>query len=91
MLYSVETNRVVARDQHNNLAGEMVWSMVDSQTIDVTHTEVKEAYRGQGVAHSLMDELINYVASQGIKVIPSCPFVSAQFAANESYQAFLKM
>lgn len=89
MLYKVESNRIVALDQNNQEAGEMVWSTVDKQTIQVDHTLVNEAYRGQGIAQQLMTEMVAHGRSQQLKVIPVCPFVKKQFAINEEYQDIL--
>ena len=58
--------------------GEMVVSISNGE-LTVYHTEVDEAYAGQGLAKVLLDEMVAYVRANALKVIPLCPYVFAQF------------
>ena len=57
---------------------EMVIS-VSGNNLTVYHTEVSEKLKGQGVAAQLLSTMVNYAREQKLKVIPLCPYVSAQF------------
>ncbi len=47
--------------------------------LTVYHTEVAEALKGQGIASKLLKEMTAYARTNGLKVIPLCPYVLAQF------------
>jgi uncharacterized protein len=49
----------------------------DERTIDLEHTIVPEADRGQGVGGRLVRTAIRYARERGKRVIPTCPFVKA--------------
>ena len=57
---------------------EMVVS-VAGENLTVYHTEVSEKLRGQGVAAKLLKAMTSYVREHGLKVIPLCPYVNAEF------------
>ena len=47
--------------------------------MDITHTLVPEAFRGQGVAKVLVDAAVAYARANGMKVKPTCSYVAAYF------------
>ena len=52
-----------------------------------THTEVPDAYEGQGVGEKLVRHALDDVRAQGdVKVVALCPFVKAFIARHEEYQ-----
>ncbi|HEX5170479.1 MAG TPA: GNAT family N-acetyltransferase [Cyclobacteriaceae bacterium] len=53
----------------------------------VYHTEVNERLKNQGIAVTLLDTMVDYARKNHLKVVPLCPFVSAQFRRHpEKYQ-----
>ena len=58
--------------------GEMAVSIANG-ALTVYHTEVDEAFSGQGLAKNLLDEMVAYVRKNDLEVIPLCPYVFAQF------------
>ena len=47
----------------------------DERTIDLQHTVVPEADRGQGVGGALVRTAIGHARQHGKRVMPTCPFV----------------
>ncbi|MES2307032.1 MAG: GNAT family N-acetyltransferase [Gemmatimonadota bacterium] len=45
--------------------------------IDLLHTEVDPALRGRGVANDLARAALDHARAQGLRVIPTCPFVQS--------------
>ena len=43
------------------------------------HTEVSPKAEGKGLAKKLLSHMVDYARGHHLKVIPLCPFVSAQF------------
>jgi predicted GNAT family acetyltransferase len=50
-----------------------------------THTEVREGFTGRGLASELIRGALDDVRSQGLHVIPICPFVKAFLAEHRDY------
>jgi predicted GNAT family acetyltransferase len=49
------------------------------------HTEVPDALEGQGYGAALAKAALSYAKDEGMKVIPSCPFVSTYVRRHPEY------
>ena len=58
--------------------GEMVVS-ISGKMITVYHTEVAAKAEGKGLATQMLYAMVDYARKNGMKVIPLCPYVHAQF------------
>ena len=58
--------------------GEMEIS-INGSNLTVYHTEVSEKAEGKGFAKKLLNEMVEYARTNGLKVIALCPYVHAQF------------
>jgi len=58
--------------------GEMVVG-ISAGNLTVYHTEVAAKAEGKGLAKSLLVAMVEYARKNGLKVIPLCPYVHAQF------------
>lgn len=47
--------------------------------LTVYHTEVDDEYAGNGFAKLLLNQLVSYARENGLKIVPLCPYVHAQF------------
>jgi predicted GNAT family acetyltransferase len=65
-------------DEDGERVAEMVISIVGSN-LTVFHTEVADKLQGQGVSGKLLAAMVGYAREKHLKVIPLCPYVSAQF------------
>lgn len=63
-------------------AGEMSYVWAGDDKIIIDHTEVDEAYGGQGIGKKVLLALVDWTKNNNIKVIPLCPFAKAQFDKN---------
>ena len=67
--------------------GVMVVSVAGGK-LTAYHTEVN--VEGKGYAKELLNAMVDYAKSHQLKVIPLCPFVSAQFRRHpELYKSLL--
>src|SRR5687768_8501404 len=57
---------------------EMVVS-ISGDKLTVYHTEVSTNSEGKGLAKKLLAAMVEYARSNGLKVIPLCHYVRAQF------------
>lgn len=67
----------------------MVYVMAGAKKIIIEHTEVDESLKGQGVGAKLLEALVDFVRTEGIKVIPLCPFANATFKKRTDLQDVL--
>ena len=58
---------------------EMTFTTVGEHQIIIDHTEVPDAFRGQGIGVKLVQRAVDDARSSGKKIIPLCPFAAAQF------------
>jgi uncharacterized protein len=68
---------------------EMVYMMAGEKKMIIDHTEVNESLKGQGIGKKLQAELVDYVRTNEIKVIPRCPFAKANFQKTKEWQDVL--
>jgi predicted GNAT family acetyltransferase len=54
--------------------------------IDLLHTEVPEAFGGQGIASKLIHDVLEDCKAHGLKVVPSCPMVATYIKRHPIYQ-----
>jgi predicted GNAT family acetyltransferase len=70
--------------------GELSYSLPADKIIDFSHTYVDEPLRGQGIADELIKTGLEYAEANGLKVIASCPAVSAYIRRHKDYEKLLK-
>jgi predicted GNAT family acetyltransferase len=58
------------------VAGLAAYRLPDDEHVDFVHTEVKEAYNGQGLASKLVAFALADVKAKGKRIIPHCPYVA---------------
>jgi uncharacterized protein len=62
----------------------MSYSRANAMLVVIDHTDVHPSLAGQGVGRQLLNALVDWARSTGTKVVPLCPFASAQFKKDAS-------
>lgn len=75
---------LIEQDQGLKIA-EMTYRWQDDQHIIADHTWVDDALRGQGVAHLLLDQLVEFAREKNIKIIPQCSYVEVMFRRKKEF------
>jgi predicted GNAT family acetyltransferase len=57
--------------------------------ITFTHTEVDDAFEGQGVGSTLVRGALDAVRGEGVRVVAQCPFVSSYIDRHREYADLL--
>lgn len=71
-------------EQEGEKLAEIEWVERDN-IMDMTHTYVSDALRGQGVAKKLLDRAADYARENNLKMNAICSYVVAAFEKSESY------
>lgn len=74
----------------NTTAAEMTYSLAGSNLIIIDHTEVNEAYRGQGLGRKLLDKIVNMARENEKKILPLCPYAKSVFDKDSSISDVLR-
>ena len=61
----------------------------DGDVVRFTHTEVKEAYEGQGLASRLAAFAFDEARRQGLRAVPQCPFMAGYVERHREYADLL--
>ena len=69
---------------------EMTFSKVGTSQIIIDHTEVPDAFRGQGAGLRLVERAVEDARASGITIIPLCPFAAAQFRRHPEWADVLR-
>ena len=57
----------------------------DGATLTIKHTEVPKELNGKGIGSALVRGLLDIARTQGLKVVPLCPFVAGYIAKHPEY------
>ncbi|MFU0504938.1 GNAT family N-acetyltransferase [Pseudaminobacter sp. NGMCC 1.201702] len=69
---------------------EVTFTKLGEHQIIIDHTEVPEAFRGQGAGARLVTRAVEDARKAGKKVIPLCPFAASQFRRHPEWADVLK-
>lgn len=68
---------------------QMTYSHAGADKFIIDHTEVDQSLQGQGVGYKLVDAAVNYARTNGLKIMPLCPFAAAVFRKKTDYKDVL--
>jgi uncharacterized protein len=71
----VEAGRRFEAQVDGETVGYLAYETDGDGLLDLTHTVVAPAARGQGVGEALVREALAHARARGARVIPSCAFV----------------
>ena len=58
---------------------ELTFAKIGNGRIIARHTGVPDRFRGQGIAQALVERLVADAREKGLRIVPSCSYVAAQF------------
>jgi len=68
---------------------EMVFSYPEEGIINIEHTIVSDALRGQNVGRQLLQKIVEMARAENKKIVPYCPFAKAEMLKNKEYEDVL--
>ena len=69
---------------------QMTFTRIGVRQIIIDHTEVPEAFRGQGAGMRLVARAVEDARAAGKTIIPLCPFAAAQFRRHPEWKDVLR-
>lgn len=69
---------------------ELTFSKAGERQIIIDHTQVPDAFRGQGIGLKLVERAVADARAAGKTIIPLCPFAAAQFRKHPQWADLLK-
>ncbi len=76
LVHEPDKSRYEVRDD-DEVIGFTQYRLPDQVHVDFVHTEVDDAYEGQGLASRLVRFALTDVRESGKRIIPHCPYVAA--------------
>jgi uncharacterized protein len=70
------------------LAGSLFYRAREDELV-LVHTEVEEAFEGQGIGSRLIAATLDDVRARGLRMRPFCPFVQAYLERHPEYDDLL--
>lgn len=87
MEFQISKGRVFALDEQQEVIAEATYVPVRSTIVDIDHTYVSPALRGQGIAGKLMEALADELRARGLKAIASCSYAEIWLERNRAAYA----
>ena len=83
---TIENNQSAMRFEarHEGQLAFIKYTLNDNQIVYL-HTEVPEAFEGQGIGSSLAKAALEDARSNHLQVVPLCPFVAAYIRKHAEY------
>jgi uncharacterized protein len=81
--------RYVARIAGTDGEAEIMFTIHAPALISAEHTHAPENMRGTGAASALVEHMISDARANGLKIIPICPYVQAQYKRHPEWQDVL--
>lgn len=69
--------------------GEMTFRKTAPHVIAIDHTGVPPAFRGRGIAELLVERAIADARAAGVRILPLCSYVVAQFRRHPEWADLL--
>ena len=85
---NTDENRYEIVADDGAVAGFVQYRRADG-VVDMLHTEIDDAYEGQGLGGKLARGALDLVRGEGSKVVPSCSFIKGWIDKHEDYQDLL--
>ncbi|MDP3447026.1 MAG: GNAT family N-acetyltransferase [Eubacteriales bacterium] len=76
MEFQITEGRVFSLNEQQEVLSEATYSLVRDGIVDINHTYVNPALRGQGIAGELMEALASELRKQGLKATASCSYAN---------------
>lgn len=85
--HEAESQRFVA--EVDGAEAVVEYGRPDDGTIDLFRTYTPEALRGRGLAGRIVEAALEYARTEGLVVVPTCPYVARFIEKHDEYQGLV--
>ena len=86
MIFKYKDNRIYVENENGDIIVEAVFPDLNENVVNINHTYVDPALRGQGIASKLMKEVAEHLRKENKKALISCPYAVKWFDKHEEYK-----
>lgn len=79
MEFKRQNDGVYYYNEEGKNLGRIIFERTDGDYVRCTSTFVDPSLRGQGVAGQLVDQLVDWMSEEGLKIEPVCSYVVSLF------------
>lgn len=90
MLYKSESNCIYLLGEGSRKLAEVTFPAISENVVDMNHTFVDDALRGQSVAEHLMNEAAKQIRKENKKTRVTCPYAKKWFLAHKEFSDILE-
>lgn len=83
MNWNYEDGRIYAENVENELMAEVTYVPMGDRKVNINHTYVNPALRGQGVAGEMLKLLAEYLRENGLKASATCSYAVSWLNKNK--------
>lgn len=87
MEFQIEHGRIYLLNETGEVIAEVTYSPVREGIVDIDHTYVSPALRGQGIAARLLETLATELRKSGRKALASCSYADVWLMRNRAEYA----
>jgi predicted GNAT family acetyltransferase len=90
MEFKYEKDRIYLVNQVGECIAEVTFPQISENEVNINHTYVNPALRGQGIADKLVYELASYLRKNNIKAISTCSYAIDWFEKHPEFKDVCK-
>lgn len=79
MEFEKSGNRFYKNDEKGKMIAEVTYVPAGEEKVILDHTFVDPSLRGQGIAHQLVDRVVEEMQKEHKKIVPLCPYAKVLF------------
>src|SRR6056297_583406 len=83
MDWKYEDQRIYSIDEKGELMAETTFVLKENGEVNIDHTYVNPALRGEGVAGRMMKVVAEYLREKGLKATSTCSYANLWFKRHE--------
>jgi len=87
MEFQIEDGRIYQLNEQQEVMAEATYIYLSDGLVDINHTYVSPALRGQGIAGMLMVAVANELRKKGLKATASCSYADIWLEKNRAAYA----
>lgn len=80
-----EKERIYLNDEQGSMIAEIIFPIIDENTVKVTRTYVDSKLQGKGIAGMLMQELVGRAKNENKRIVPACSYALQWSKKHEEY------